>query len=100
MNVKDLLEQVKNGTIEIEEAEKHLRKAVPKRKQRKALKPGKMKLEKQNQSPAVMRKKRKAGRYPGMKYLSRSVPVKKNAHSILLIKTAKSARGITAYANM
>ena len=26
MNVKDLLEQVKNGTIEIEEAEKHLRK--------------------------------------------------------------------------
>ena len=28
MNVKDLLEQVKNGTIEIEEAEKHLRKQL------------------------------------------------------------------------
>ena len=41
-----------------------------------------------------------AGRYPGMKCRSRNVPVKKNAHSIPLIKIVRSARGITAYANM
>jgi hypothetical protein len=87
-------------------AAEHQQRAVPKGKQRKALKPGKipkmgkMKPGKQNQSPAVMRKKQKAGRYPGMKCLSRNVPVKKNAHSIPLIKTAKYARGITAYASM
>ena len=85
---------------------KHQRKAVPKGKQRKALKPGKvqrmgrMKPGKQKPSPEVMRKKRKAGRYPGTKYLNRNVPVKKNAHNIPLIKIVRSARGITAYANM
>ena len=82
------------------------RKAVPKRKQRKIRKPGKRKPSpvrmrgKQKRNPAAVGKVRKAGRYPGMKCRSRNVPVKKNAHSIPLIKIVRSARGITAYANM
>lgn len=99
------------GTIRRKAAE-HRKKTVPKGKQRKppeqrkALKPGKtqrmgrMKPGKQKPSPEVMRKKRKAGRYPGTKYLNRNVPVKKNVHSIPLTKIVRSARGITAYANM
>ena len=82
------------------------RKAALKGKQRKApeqrktLKPGKMKPGKQKASPVAATKKRRAVRYPGMKCQSRNVPVKKNAHSILMIRIARSARGITAYVNM
>ena len=49
---------------------------------------------------ANQKKKRRAERYRGMRFQSRNVPVKKNAHSIPLTKIVKPARKITAYVNM
>ena len=79
---------------------------MPKGKQRKA--PGQRAAKKRRkalkQNPvtaaANQKKKRRAERYRGMRFQSRNVPVKKNAHSIPLTKIVKPARKITAYVNM